>query len=83
MPTVCEVGVLVDAGCLISYGPPLTEFNERVAQQVDRILKGAKPADLPFEQPTRFELVVNRKTAAAIGISIPQSIPLQADRVVD
>jgi putative tryptophan/tyrosine transport system substrate-binding protein len=83
VPTVCEFSPLVDAGCLISYGPTFDEFNERVVQQVDRILKGAKPGDLPFEQPTRFELVVNRKTAAALGITIPQSILLQATRDVD
>jgi putative ABC transport system substrate-binding protein len=83
VPTVCEFSPLVQAGCLISYGPTFDEFSERAAQKVDRILKGAKPGDLPFEQPIRFELVVNRKTAAAIGITIPQSIMLQADRVVD
>jgi putative tryptophan/tyrosine transport system substrate-binding protein len=83
VPTVCEFSRYVDGGCLISYGPTFDEINERVAQQVDRILKGAKPADMPFEQPTRFELVVNRKTAAALGISIPQAILLQATRVVD
>jgi len=83
VPTVCEFSQLVDAGCLISYGPTFAEFTERVAQQVDRILKGAKPADLPFEQPTRFELAVNKKTAEALGIMIPQSILLQATRVVE
>ncbi len=83
VPTICEFSNFVEAGCLISYGPTYAEFNERAAQQVDRIPKGAKPADLPFEQPTRFELVVNRKTAAAIGITIPQAILLQATRVVD
>jgi putative tryptophan/tyrosine transport system substrate-binding protein len=83
VPTMCEFGFFVDRGCLISYGPTLDEFDELAAKKVDRILKGAKPADLPFEQPTRFELVVNRKTAAALGVAIPQSILLQATRVVD
>jgi putative ABC transport system substrate-binding protein len=83
VPTMCEFSFFVEAGCLISYGPTFAEANEQVAHQVDQILKGAKPGDLPFEQPKRFELVVNRKTAAALGISIPQSILLQATRVVD
>jgi len=83
VPTVCEFGPLVEAGCLVSYGPTFDEPFERAVQQVDRILKGAKPADIPFEQPTRFELVVNRRTAAAIGITIPQAILLHATRVVD
>ena len=63
--------------------PHSPKSHDQVVQQVDRILKGAKPGDLPFEQPTRFELVVNRKTAAALGITIAQSILLQATRVVD
>ena len=83
VPTVCEFGPLVEAGCLVSYGPTFDEPFERAVQQVDRILKGAKPGDIPFEQPTRFELVVNRRTAAAIGITIPQAILVQATRVVD
>ncbi|HWH82035.1 MAG TPA: ABC transporter substrate-binding protein, partial [Burkholderiaceae bacterium] len=83
VPTVCEFSGLVEAGCLVSYGPALDEFTERVAHQVDRILKGAKPADLPFEQPTRFELVVNLRTARAIGVAIPQAILVRADRVLE
>ena len=83
LPTVCEFSQLVDGGCLISYGPTFAEFTERVAQQVDRILRGAKPTELPFEQPTRFELVVNMKTARAIGVAIPQAVLLQATRVIE
>jgi putative ABC transport system substrate-binding protein len=81
--TVCEFSFFVRMGCVVSYGPTFAELDEIAAQKVDRILKGAKPGDLPFEQPTRFELVVNKKTVAALGITIPQSILLQATRVVD
>ena len=83
LPTVCEFSQLVDGGCLISYGPTFAEFTERVAQQVDRILRGAKPTELPFAQPTRVELVVNMKTARAIGVAIPQAVLLQATRVIE
>ena len=83
VPTVCEFAPLAQAGCLVSYGPSFAELDERVAQQVDRILKGARPADLPFEQPTRYELVVNLKTAMAIGAAIPQSMLLRADRAIE
>ena len=72
-----------DAGGLISYGPNLTEGFQRAAGYVDKILKGAKPADLPVEQPTRFELVVNLKTAKEQGIAIPAPVLLRADRVIE
>jgi len=74
--------VYVDAGGLISYGPNLPEAHRRAANYVHRILKGAKPADLPVEQPTKFELVVNLKTAQKLGVTIPQSILLSADDVL-
>jgi len=73
----------VRAGGLMSYGPDFHEVADRAAAQVDRILKGAKPADLPFEQPTRFRLVVNRKIADALGLAIPESFYARADEVIE
>ena len=82
-PTVCALSFQAHYGCMVSYGPTMDELTKRVAYQVDRILKGAKPADIPFEQVTRFELVVNLKTARALGISIPSSVLLRADAVIE
>jgi putative ABC transport system substrate-binding protein len=82
LPTMGAVRSFVDAGGLMAYGPSLREHVQRAAALVDKILKGAKPADLPVEQPTKFEFVINLKTTKALGLTLPPSILFQADEVI-
>ena len=82
LPSMYIRSEFVDAGGLMSYGADVADSYRRVAYFVDRILKGAKPADLPVEQPTKFEFVINLKTAKQIGLTIPQSVLYRADKVI-
>jgi len=82
LPAVYSARELVDAGGLMSYGANLADLNRRAATYVDRILKGTKPADLPVEQPAKFELILNLKTAKALGLTIPQAVLGRADEVI-
>jgi putative ABC transport system substrate-binding protein len=82
LPTIAEARPFVTAGEFVAYGPDLNAMVGRTAALVDKILKGAKPGDLPIEQPTKFELVINLKTAKALGLTIPQSLLLRADEVI-
>jgi putative ABC transport system substrate-binding protein len=82
MPTMTNASQYAEAGLLMSYGPNLLELYRRAATYVDKILRGAKPADLPVEQPTKFEMIVNLKTAKALGLKFPRSLLLRADEVI-
>jgi putative ABC transport system substrate-binding protein len=82
LPSMCERSDFVEAGCLMSYSADEVESYRRAAVYVDKVLKGAQPADLPIEQPTKFEFVINLKTAKQIGLTIPQSVLYRADRVI-
>ena len=83
LPTIFAANEFAEAGGLISYSPNVAAGFRRAATYVDRILKGARPGDLPVEQPTKFELVTNLKTAKALGLTIPQALLGRADQVID
>jgi len=83
LPLMVGLPENADSGALMVYGPSRTDLSRRAAGFVDRILKGAKPADLPIEQATKFELVINLRTAKALGLTIPPSLLVRADRVIE
>jgi putative ABC transport system substrate-binding protein len=83
LPSMYNAREFVDLGGLIAYGASLSDLNRRAATYVDKILKGAKPGDLPVEQPTKFELVINLKAAKALGLTISQTLLLRADQLIE
>jgi putative ABC transport system substrate-binding protein len=83
LPSVGAVPPFADSGGLLAYAPNIDGFYDRTASYVDRILKGARPSDLPVEEPTKFNLVINLKTASSLGLTIPRSVLVGADRVIE
>jgi ABC-type uncharacterized transport system substrate-binding protein len=83
LPSISQLREYVEAGGLMSYGPNSVDNFRRAATYVDKILKGAKAGDLPFEQPTRYSLMINHKTAKALGLTIPQALLNQAGEVIE
>jgi len=83
LPTICDYREYAEAGCLISYGPSFPALWRRIADHVDKILRGAKPGKIPVEQPTKFEFVINLKTAKALGLTLPPSLLARADDVIE
>jgi putative ABC transport system substrate-binding protein len=83
LPMIAPLREFAEAGGLMSYGPNIKEIFRRASVFVDKILKGAKPADLPVERPTRFEMVINLRTAKALAVTIPPSLLLRADQVLE
>jgi putative tryptophan/tyrosine transport system substrate-binding protein len=83
MPTVAPFRFMAASGSLVSYGVDVVDLFRRAASYVDRILRGAKPAELPVQEPTKYELVVNLKTAKAIGLTVPPSLLARADEVIE
>ena len=83
LPAIYVVSQYADSGGLMSYGPNVVDNFRLAAGFVDKILKGAKPGDLPTQQPTKYEMVINMKTARAMGLALPQTVLLRADRVIE
>ena len=83
LPAMCSIREYAQSGCLISYGPSYADHFRRAASVIDKILKGAKPGDLPVQPPTKFELVINLQTARALGLTIPPSLLTRADQVIE